>query len=313
MITSRRQQALRGIAVFLLAVLVQGCTNSKLIIGPLYNRLDDRMRDEFNKLGDFNEQQSAAFEARLGTFHVWHRQSELPQYAELITTLATSIKEADTSATDVQKWIDSAEHFSQVARECHPVNFSFELMKSVTDEQLEFIEKRFKKEQAENLTRYQSRTAEERIERRLRNITKWAGRVGLDFTPTQRAMLLSTFKQQTSLRNEYYRLSGEWNKQLFVLARKQDSPSYDEDMREHLSRLWRLLETEYPAQWQANRDLWSKTALRFIQSMTDEQRNTMSRWLTKMGATITAISQNEPSFQFVNDPSLGCMVDPEKT
>lgn len=311
--SARQNRLFHWIAVILLAVLIQGCTNSKLIIAPLYNRLDDRMRDEFNKLGDFNEKQTAAFEARLGTFHVWHRQSELPQYADLIKTIATSIENADTSANDVKLWAQTAERHSRTARECHPVNFSFELMKSLTDEQLTFIEERFKEEQEENRARYESRTPEERIDRRLRNMTKWAGRIDLDFTSTQRAMLLSAFQQQTSLRKEYYRLSGEWNRQLFELARQQSNPNYDRDIAEHLDRLWSLLESEYPKEWQANRDLWASTALRFIQSMTPEQRNTTGRWLSKMGSTLESISKDEPSFQFIDDPSLGCMVDPEDT
>jgi hypothetical protein len=47
--------SLRTAAIALL-LLVQGCTNSSFVIRPLYNRIDDRMREEFRNFGDFNEQ-----------------------------------------------------------------------------------------------------------------------------------------------------------------------------------------------------------------------------------------------------------------
>lgn len=297
----------------MLAAVAQGCTNSKWVISPLYNRLDDRIRDEFNKLGNYSDQQTAAFEASLGTYHVWHRQSELPQYAELLTELAGSIARFDTSAANIEQWMTTAEKHSLLARECHPINFSFELMKSLTDEQLTFMENRFRKQQKKNREKYKNRTAEERVERRVKNVAKWAGRIDVDITPTQRAMLLSTFKRQVSMRNEYYELSADWNKQFFILARSQDNPDYDQDMRDHLNRLWHLLEDAYPEQWQANRDLWEETGLRFAQSMTEKQRQTITTWLTKMASTLVEISKDEPSFKVVNDPSIGCLVNPEKT
>jgi hypothetical protein len=105
----------------MLLLLVQGCTNSKFVIGPPYNRLDDKMRDEFNKFGAFNKQQIASSEARLGTFHVWHRQSELPHYAELLRAIAGSIGDADRGDDELQRWFDTAELHSRSVRECHPI------------------------------------------------------------------------------------------------------------------------------------------------------------------------------------------------
>ena len=296
-----------------LILLVQACTNSKLIISPLYNRLDDRMRDAFHEMADFNDEQTAAFEARLGTYHVWHRQSELPQYADLLRTIAQSISSADTNAQDIQRWFDTAEQRSTLIRECHPINFSFELMQSLTGDQLDSIEDSFEEEQEEDRERHAKRTPEESIKRRLRNITKWANRIDMEITATQRAMLLSTFKRQSSLRSEYIELRAQWDRQFFALVRDQANPDFNRDMSAHLNKLWRLLEDTHPEQWQANRDLWKQTALRFAKSMTDEQRATASSWLAKMGSTLDAVSKDKPSFTVIEDPSLGCLVNSEES
>lgn len=294
-------------------LLVQGCTNSKLIISPLYNRLDDRMRDAFNELGDFNEEQIAAVDATLGTFHVWHRQSELPQYAELLGNVAQSVASGDTDKQAIQQWFDAAEQHSISIRQCHPVNFSFDFIKSLTDEQVDVLETEFQEEFREDVERYANRTPEGRIQRRLRNITKWANRINMEITATQRAMLLSTFKRQSSLRNQYFALREEWDRKFFSLTRDRDNPDFDNKMGEHLNALWRLLEDAHPEQWQSNRELWKQTGLRFANSMTEEQRVTLSRWMSKMGSTLVAISRDKPSFTVNNDPSLGCLVDQEES
>jgi len=290
--------------------LLSACTNSKLIIGPLYNQLDNQMRNEFNKLGDFNEAQKQAFEAAVGTFHVWHRQSELPQYAALIKEMAAALSTSDgTQPADVKRWMESAEVFSRSARECYPVNFSLDLMRSLTDEQITFIEQRFERERTKNREKYQSRTPEQRVERRLKAIAKWAGRIDLDISASQRSLLRQALIRQTSLRKEYYQLSEEWKRQLFVLARRQDAGNYDVAMSNHLNKLWTLLETAHPEQWRKNRQLWQDTAYQFILSLSAEQRNHVSQWLDKMGDTVLAISSDTPSFKVGNDASIGCLVE----
>ncbi len=303
-------QKIRLAALLLACVLLTGCTNSKLIIGPLYNQLDNQIRSEFEKLGDFNETQTAAFDQAVGTYHVWHRQSEMPQYAALITELAGSIAQPGaTSPEDVKRWATDAEGHSRLARECHPVNFLFDTMQTLTDEQITFIEKRFKRERAMNRKRYEGRTREERIKRRLKNIGKWAGRIGFELTANQRAMIRTSLTRQVSLRQEYYQLSDAWNTELFRLARNQQATDYSKQLTDHMKKLWSLLETAHAEQWQANNEMWQETSFKLISSMTPDQRKDTSRWLLKMGNTIAAISEDEPSFQIGSDPSVGCLVD----
>ncbi len=298
--------------VLLLVLLLStaGCTNSKLIIGPLYNQLDNQIRSEFNKLGDFNDVQMAAFEASVGTYHVWHRQSELPRYAALMSEVARSIATpGNTREQDVKRWAETAETFSRSARLCHPVNYLFDLFKSLSDQQINFIERRFQNERKKNRERYESRSAEERVDYRLKRMGKWASRIGLDFTANQRAAFRTTLQKQTSLRTEYYALSDQWNLELFRLARNQQAPDYDARMSAHLNKLWSLLENAHPEQWRKNRELWQDASFKFVQSMTTKQRANASQWIDKMGKTVLAISKDEPSFQVGSDPSIGCLVD----
>ncbi len=298
--------------IVLAALFLSGCT-SKLVVGPLYNRLDDQMRSEFHKLAKFNDEQTAHFEQRVGHFHVWHRQVEIPLYAQLLSDIRTSIKEPNkTSAADIKKWVDTAESFTRSIRECHPVNFSYDLMQTLTDPQVNFIEKRFANERRKNFARYNSRTPEERRARRYSNIIKWAGRANFKFTRRQKAMIKETMAKQISMRPQYYQAADNWAKTLFRLARQQDDPHFEDKVATQLTKLWTLLENAHPEQWQANRDLWQNFGLRFVASMTPDQRVTANAFLRKMSSTLIGISKDKPSFKPTNHPAHGCTIPAEQ-
>jgi len=296
-------------ALLLVAILV-GCTNSKLIIGPFYNRLDDQMRKEFVQLADWNREQLADFEQSIGTFHVWHRQNELPQYAQMLTAVAESIRTpGSTSAEDIANWSANAEGFTKAFRQCHPINFLFPLMKSMTDAQIDGVREQWEERRKNNRERYFNRTADERLERRGKNVIKWAGRIGITMTERQVAELRSTMAKQISLRQQYYKLSDAWNDEFYAIAKSQEAPDYDTRMRTHLGKLWQLLESEHPEQWQQNRDLWRDYALRFVNSLTNNQRISASAWLSKMGRTLKLIAADKPSFTIGDNPNVGCLPD----
>jgi len=303
-----RTNSLKVTVSALLLLFITGCTNSKVFIAPLYNRLDDQMRGEFHKLAQWTDSQIEHFESRVGAFHVWHRQSELPQYATLLNSIQSSIRTRDkTTREDVNNWIDSAESFSQVARTCHPVNFSYDLMQTLNDEQVNFIERRFASERKKNYSKYLASTPEERRTKRVNNVVKWAGRIGFDFNKTQKRMLEQTMAKQISMRRQYYSLVDKWAKDLFVIARKQQAPTYQRDMKAQVSKLWTLLEKAHNEEWQANRQLWRGFGYDFVQTLDHDQRIHASNWIDKMGDTITGISKDKPSFKVTNNPAHGCV------
>ena len=308
----RRSTGLKLLFSTVALLTVVACGNSKLILGPLYNRLDDQMRKEFNKLGDFTEEQSSDFEQRLQTYHLWHRRQQLPRYAALIDEIVSTVKvKGTTTDVDIRRWFASVEGFAVNARSCHPINYSFEFMKSLTDDQVNFIEARFANQQKKNQKRYNSRTREERIDRRYKNILKWTGRVGFQLTSEQKVLLKETFRKQISLRKQYWALSAQWNKDFFTLARQQQRRTYDTRMEEQLNRLWNLLESNETESWSANRQLWNGFFFEFVQSMTSTQRSWVDSWAGKLARTLRDMSDDRVRFEStrgdVIDPSLGCV------
>lgn len=301
----------KAATVLMLSVItLAGCTNSKFVVSLLYNRLDNQIRSEFNKLADFNEEQNAAFEAALGTFHVWHRQSELPQYAALLQEISESIAQSDrTQPQDVERWSSTIENLSRATRACLPLNYLSDLTQSLTDKQITSIEQHFKSKRRKNQERHASQTPIKRADFRLKKMEKWADRIGLELSDKQRAALSTNLGQQVSLRKRFYPHSEQWNRELFALARNQDAANYTVAMNTHFRKRWTLLESAYPKVWRQNRQLWEDTSYTLIHSLTDEQRKNTSQWMSKMSKTLLAISRDEPSFSIGTDPTLGCLPD----
>jgi len=288
----------RCVLVALSVILLVSCSNSKLVLGPLYNRLDNQMRKEFNKLGKFSDEQKSAFEVRLQTFHLWHRRNELPRYAALIDEIEKAVSVPRTKTLEeVRQWSATMEGLSVDARLCHPVNFSYDLMKTLTDDQVNYIERRFAREQGINRKKYDAYSPEERLERRYKFVLKWSSRIGLDFTAEQKLLLKTALADQILLRQQYWGLSANWNRRFFVIGRDQSAADYDERMDTHLAGLWSLLETGYPKQWQANRDMWSAFFVDFTNTMTTDQREWADSWLSKLARTLRDMSDDRVDFK----------------
>ena len=116
--------------------------------------------------------------------------------------------------------------------------------------------------------------------------------------------------EQISLREEYWGLSKQWNKEFFSIAREQDSRQYRQRMETQLGKLWTLLERNKNEEWQFNRDLWAGFLVEFANTMNDDQRRWASTWLPKLARTLRDMSDDSVKFEAngkrLVDPTLGC-------
>ncbi len=296
------------VASLLLVSLLSACTNSHIVVSTLYDRLDNQIRNEFNKLGKFDQAQKAEFETILQTFHLWHRRSELPEYAQVLRDIRSSVMvKNNTTAEEVTDWHKQVEDFANRAQACYPVHFAVDMMTTLRDDQIDFIENRFQRERNRNRTKYNSRSREERHQKRVETISTWASRAGLELTRRQKRMFLAAMKESNSLRKEYYALTDAWNQKTFQIVRARQKPSFALEMSNQLDSLFSLMEKNYPSEIAANRVIWRKFTLDFVNSMTNNQRVWAAAWLKKMAKNLDRISDKEVKFKAHRNPVLGCL------
>ena len=96
---------LRPFLLVFICMFVLGCTNSRLILRPLYNKLDDQFESQMLRYGSFSEEQTAAISDLVDHFHVWHRQTQLPAYELLLKDVAERLASTDElSLEEVTNW-----------------------------------------------------------------------------------------------------------------------------------------------------------------------------------------------------------------
>ena len=299
-----------AVASIVSVLLVAGCTNSKFIISPLYNRLDNTLRSQFTDLAEFDEEQLAAADVLIGTFHVWHRQNELTAYAALLDEVRTTIGRSGPSdgvtAKTIQAWFADAQALGDQVRQCHPINFSAELIASMSDSQISDMHRSILAERAEDRAEYGKRSAKERLERRAERFAKWAGRIGVTLNEQQKRLVNTMLEQQISMRKQYGASSDVWLQTLFNLFDERRDSDFKPRLRQHMQGFGTWLQQDYPEQWQRNREVWRSFALQFVESLTSAQRRAADDWMRKMADTLRAIAADKPSFQVSNRPADGC-------
>lgn len=295
----------------LLAILVlssAGCTNSKIVLSTVYNRVDNQIRSEFNKLGKFEDWQKAAFEKKLQTYHYWHRREELPRYAALLQEISVTVKNnGSITPSQATSWNASLEDFIEAAQGCYPAHFSADLMATLKPDQIRFIERRFARERYKNRARHNAKSRDQRMQERFDQIEKWSGLAGFRFTKNQQALMLASMHKTRSLHSEYYKLTDRWNKTLFRTIENKDNPNYQRSLQQHLGTLFDLVEKNHPEKLEHNRRVWREFLIEFEESLSTDQRVWLSSYLKTLSKNLKSIARSSVKFKPHNDASLGCI------
>jgi len=291
-----------------MSLLASSCSNSKMVLSPLYNRVDDQIRDEFNKLGDFEDWQKERFEERLQTFHYWHRRDELPRYAELIAEVGETItRKRSVTPAHAARWANSIEQMVHKVQSCYPAHYSIDLMKTLKPAQIAFIERRFAREQRKNRAKYSAKTRDERMTDRVKQIGRWANLAGFRLTREQRKLIRAHMDETKSLHESYYVLTGLWNQELFKKLRNTNSPQYTQRVSRHLQSLYSLMDRHHSETLEYNRDVWRRFIVAFDQSLSADQRIWLSSYFKTLAKTTRSISRANVSFVPHSDSAKGCI------
>ena len=302
------QLVYRYLLLILLILMSAGCTNSKIVLSTIYNRVDNQIRSEFNKLGKFEDWQKEAFEKKLQTYHYWHRRQELPRYANLLNEISSTVKnKGSITQSQATSWNASLEGFVESAQGCYPAHFSADLMATLKPDQISFIERRFARERYKNRAKHDAKTRDQRMQERFDQIEKWSTLAGFQFTARQEALMLASMHKTKSLHSEYYKLTDRWNKTLFRTIRQKNNPQYERSIKQHLGTLFELVEKNNPEKLQHNRQVWRDFFIDFEASLTNQQRSWLTSYLKTLSKNLKSLSRSSVKFKPHTDASQGCI------
>jgi len=280
--------------IFLLLQLV-ACA-SELVLGTVYNELDNRSARNFKSYANFNDRQAAQIDRMASAYHAWHRKNQMPAYAAFMNNIVDDISAADTLGLDAAAvWWSAASGFSDDLSACNPFNAAAELLAGLTDRQVQQITKRLRRDLDKHQDEYAQESKEERMQRRFKKVTAWASRAGAKFNAQQKTLLRETLAEQVSLGQQRLELRRVWMENFIGLLNKREEVDFETKITAHINTLWRLTSNNFPEQWSSNERLWTKFLQQFINLQTDEERQRFLKKIIDTATTVEKLSQKKVS------------------
>ena len=131
-----------------ITILLTACSSTRFI----YSFIDDFIQDEITYFLDLNEKEELLLSQQVSEMVNWHRTSMLPRYATYLINVADKIEKKEYESADINKLLENARFLiEQTISGLIPYASKF-LINYLTNEDIEFMEKRMLTRQQERIT-----------------------------------------------------------------------------------------------------------------------------------------------------------------
>jgi len=294
--------------LMVLILLLAACTNSEWFLSVLYNRADNMMADEVFEYADYSDEQEQQIEAIIDHFHLWHRVTQLPEYADFLKSISSRMRSGEpVTHTEILSWYNQIEAFADVSSRCHPILYGMDIMRSLSDEQVKQISDHMQHQYDRYMERSEKRTAEERLDRWHRNRVRWLNRFDLDPDSAEKEALRAMLQEMPNMREANFELWQAWDRGLLELLEDRDAPDFEDRMRAHIHSLATLTVENYPDRVTKAQSLWINYLVELLNARIRDQDNDFADWADNMAENLRAISVKIPENQENLDPVEYCV------
>ena len=166
--------------IYNLAILViiisflKACSSTRII----YTFVENYIEDEISFFFDLSEEEEVLLRQQVSELVAWHRASMLPIYSLYLNDIANKLQVGEYGVDDIQiALVDGRSIIEETVIGITPYASKF-LVNHLTDDDIEFMEKRMLKrqqERIEELTKLEKKLFEDRLERLTTNFEKFLG------------------------------------------------------------------------------------------------------------------------------------------
>ena len=282
---------IRLIILALMPFLLVGCTSNQLLLSALYNRMDNMIATEVKEYASFSSVQKREIDLYADQYHQWHRTQHLPLYAELLREVSGYLTtETEITITEVTDWSALLEDYAREMAFCYPMNDSSDFLKTLTDKQVEQILAHGLEEYEEFLEDNVDFTDEKRNKKRYDDTRKWFRRMSLRLNDEQKEQLKETIAIERRLGGSGMEVWKDWHLEFVDLLGGRATEDFAARSNQHIENLWTLQDDNFPEVFEFNRQHWAEYFTSLAQSLTDSQREDVSRWMIKMANNLDVIS-----------------------
>lgn len=210
-------------------IVLSGCT-----VKIAYHYLDFLIKWEVGKYVELDKNQKQYLTETLEAFHDWHRETQLPKYANFIEDTKTLLEKGDISAEELHALSDEAQLLMDESAE-YLIPHTVHIFSTLSDKQIAKLKKKLEKDQAKYNKDYVLAKREKVVKKHIKDIRKYTSPFFGKFTKGQKFRLNRwggelEFYESYSL--EQQKISGDLL--LEALASKDDQTKLEETVRKLL-------------------------------------------------------------------------------
>nr|WP_010132261.1 DUF6279 family lipoprotein [Microbulbifer agarilyticus] len=275
-IQPNRTNTCARITTLLLALLLlslAGCSSVRLV----YGHLDWWMDRTLNKYLDLDGPQKELLSRRVDEFHRWHRQTQLPRYADYMEQLATQVDSPDVSPKNlkkIEKQVDDFWHSSVVMLS----DLLLPILVELDDNQINQLAENARKEREKSLKKW-DKSQRKREKQFRKQAERWLG----DLTAEQQAMIDKQVAE-TSFNPASRIAQRELWTNTFLDTLRNKPQGYESKLRKLLIDPQTLWPDDYRQMQDALRDQGRTLATGILESTTPEQRAHMQETLLEFAS-----------------------------
>ncbi|GAB2899210.1 DUF6279 family lipoprotein [Microbulbifer echini] len=273
----------RNVALLILLLLISSCSSIQFA----YNNVDYWIRWKVHKYVELDRNQKGELQAALNSFFRWHRQTQLPRYANFLDNLADRVDKGALENPQLQPIEKQVHQFLKVASE-NTYNLILPLAAQLSDQQIKELQGNLWKKEQKTLDKWQ-RSPEKIKHKRDKIIRKESIRWLGTLTEAQKNMIsawVAKMEYNPLQRIEQRRL---WQSKTFELLHSKPE-GYLEEIRSLLLKPEQLWSAEY-RQAQEQRQQQAQTlAKKILTSTSPSQRRHLSRNLREYAQDFRALA-----------------------
>ncbi|MBB5212817.1 DUF6279 family lipoprotein [Microbulbifer hydrolyticus] len=271
-----------GAALALILLFAGGCSSVRLV----YGHLDWWMDRNLNKYLDLDGAQEDLLSLRVDEFHRWHRQTQLPRYADYLESLADDVDSPDATPEkliQIEKQVDNFWHSSVVML----TDLLLPIVIQLDDPQIDQLEENVREEREESLKKWE-KSKHKREKQFRKQAERWLG----DLTPEQDAMIdhqVATTKFDPKRRDAQRQA---WANS-FIDTLRSKPEGYEKKLRELLINPQSLWPQDYRNMQDQLRAQARSLASEILKSSTPQQRKHLKSNLLDYAADFRILAAQE--------------------
>jgi len=265
-------RTLRITALGMALLLVGSCSSVQFA----YGQLDRWMRWQVDDYVDFTPEQKAQLIAALDSFHAWHRQTQLPRYADYLEQLADRVDKDQLQQVELASVEDQVREFWDTAS-TQLYDLLLPLAAGLSNAQIDELEQNLREKRQESLEKWQK--SPEKIQRRRKKQIRKQSERWLGSLSNEQEQLIAAWVAQVEynplLRDRQREI---WQAQfLDLLRRKPDN--YLAKMRDLMQNPEQLWPEDYRRMQEQRHRQARELGKQILASTTGPQRQHLSQTL----------------------------------